>query len=156
MHPQLGEEHPRRGAANRLGDGRFRGYSAGSFPTGRVNPLAIELLCGLGHPTKDLRSKSWDEFVEPGAPAMDFVITVCDQAAGEVCPVWPGRPVTAHWGLPDPAAVEGSDDERPKAFRRTYFALENRIRILTGLPVDKLGRLALKRELDEIEHAATE
>jgi arsenate reductase len=141
---------------NRLGEGRFHGYSAGSFPKGRINPLAIALLDSLGHPTGALRSKSWDEFALPNAPLMDFIITVCDQAAGEVCPVWPGHPMTAHWGHPDPSAVDGTDDERRRAFKQTYFAFQNRIRTFISLPIDKLDRLALKRKLDEIRHAATE
>lgn len=141
---------------NRLGEGRFRGYSAGSFPRGQVNPLALETLRRFGLPTTSLRSKSWDEFAEPGAPQMDVVITVCDQAAGEVCPIWPERPVTAHWGLPDPSAIAGSDDDRREAFSRTYLALQNRIRLFTSLPVDKLERLALKQRLDDIGHAVTE
>ena len=141
---------------NRLGGGRFRGYSAGSFPKGTVNPLALELLRGYGHPTDEIRSKSWDEFATPGAPEMDLVITVCDQAAGEVCPVWPGRPVTAHWGLPDPSAVEGTDGDRRKAFQQTYMALQNRLRILLSLPMEKLDRLAMKRKLDSIGRGNTE
>jgi arsenate reductase len=141
---------------NHLGEGRFRGYSAGSFPSGRVNPLAIETLQGLRHPTEGLRSKSWDEFARPGAPEMDFVITVCDQAAGEVCPIWPGRPVTAHWGMPDPSLVEGSDEARRRAFKQAYLALQHRIRIFTSLPIDKVDRLALKHRLDELGHAPTE
>lgn len=134
---------------NRLGDDRFRGYSAGSFPKGKVNPLALELLNSLGYPTEGLRSKSWDEFARADAP-MDFVITVCDQAAGEICPVWPGHPVTAHWGLPDPSAVDGTDDERRKAFRDTHLALQNRIRIFTSLRLDLLDRLAQKQRMAEI------
>ncbi|HJU19261.1 MAG TPA: arsenate reductase ArsC [Stellaceae bacterium] len=132
------------------GEGRFKGYSAGSFPKGSVHPLTIELLANLGLRTEGLRSKSWDEFARPGAPIMDFVFTVCDQAAGEVCPVWPGNPVTAHWGTPDPAAVEGSDIERRKAFREAYRVLENRIKLFTALPIDKLDRLAIKRNVVEI------
>jgi arsenate reductase len=141
---------------NSHGRGRFRGHSAGSFPKGEVNSLALELLRSLGHPIAELRSKSRDEFAAPGAPAMDFVITVCDQAAGEVCPVWPGRPATAHWGLPDPSAVEGSDDDRRRAFRETYSALRTRIRLFTGLPVEQLDRLVLTRRLDEIGRASRE
>src|SRR5580692_438959 len=102
---------------NQWGKGKFRGFSAGSFPKGQVHPLAVQLLHAIGLPTDAMRSKSWDEFAQPGAPAMDFVFTVCDQAAGEVCPIWPGNPVTAHWGLPDPAAVEGSEAVRMDAFR---------------------------------------
>lgn len=132
------------------GGGRFRGYSAGSFPKGRVNPLALQLLDRLGIPLREARSKSWEEFAPPGAPVMDFVFTVCDQAAGEVCPVWPGKPVTAHWGVPDPAAVEGSDAERMAAFRDACRRLEARIKLLVALPLDKLDRLTLKRRADEI------
>ena len=132
------------------GGGRFRGYSAGSFPKGRVNPLALALLDRLGIPLREARSKSWDEFARPGAPVMDFVFTVCDQAAGEVCPVWPGNPVTAHWGVPDPAAVEGGDAERMAAFRDAYRRLEARIKLFVALPIDKLDRLALQRRAQEI------
>ena len=132
------------------GRGRFRGYSAGSFPKGAVHPLALELLAKRHLPTEGLRSKSWDEFARPGAPVMDFVFTVCDQAAGEVCPVWPGNPVTAHWGVPDPAVVEGSLEERGRAFRAALLALEARIKLFVHLPMEKLDRLALKREADRI------
>ena len=132
------------------GGGRFRGYSAGSFPKGRVNPLALALLDRLGIPLREARSKSWDEFALPGAPVMDFVFTVCDQAAGEVCPVWPGNPVTAHWGVPDPAAVEGGDAERMAAFRDAYRRLEARIKLFVAPPLDKLDRLALQRRAQEI------
>ena len=115
-----------------------------------MNPLALELLERLRLPTKGLRSKSWDEFARPGAPAMDFVFTVCDQAAGEICPIWPGNPITAHWGVPDPAAAEGPLAERVEAFRSAYRALENRIKIFAALPLDKLDRMAIKRDVDEI------
>lgn len=135
---------------NHLGDGRFRAYSAGSFPKGAVHPLSLELLRSAGLPTDSLRSKSWDEFARPGAPAMDFVFTVCDQAAGEVCPIWPGNPVTAHWGIPDPAAVEGPDSVRRKAFREAFTALQTRIKLFVSLPIDKLDRMTLKRRADEI------
>lgn len=141
---------------NSLGVGRFRAYSAGSFPKGTVNPLALETLRKHGHSTAEIRSKSWDEFAKPGAPEMNLVITVCDQAAGEACPVWPGRPVTAHWGLPDPSAVEGSNRKRREAFQQTYIALQDRIRLLLSLPVEKLDRLALKQKLDRIAHIPTE
>lgn len=140
-------------ALNALGQGTFRGYSAGSFPRGEVNPYAIELLRSLSLPTEDLRSKSWDEFAAADAPAMDFVVTVCDQAAGEVCPVWPGKPVTAHWGMPDPAAVEGSDEAKRAAFTRTLQALENRLRLFTSLPFASLDRLRLKQEIERIGQA---
>ena len=120
---------------NRLGKGRFKAYSAGSHPTGKVNPLALETLATAGLPVDGYRSKSWDEFAAPGAPAMDFIITVCDNAAGEVCPVWPGKPATAHWGIADPAAVEGSDDRKRAAFRETEAILRDRIERFV-----KLGR----------------
>ena len=132
------------------GRGRFKGYSAGSFPKGSVHPLALDLLEKAHLDTKGLRSKSWDEFAKPGAPEMDFVFTVCDQAASEVCPVWPGNPVTAHWGVPDPAAVEGSQAEKNRAFRVAYQALETRIKLFTSLRLEALDRLAIKREVDEI------
>ena len=132
------------------GKGRFKGYSAGRFFKGAVHPLAIEALEMLDLPTDGLRSKSWNEFARPGAPVMDFVFTVCDQAAGEACPLWPGNPVTAHWGVPDPAAVQGTEAEQRRAFRETYVALENRIKLLAALPIDKLDRLAIKRNVDEI------
>ena len=132
------------------GKGRFIGYSAGSFPKGTVHPLALDLIERLQLRTDGLRSKSWDEFAQPGAPVMDFVFTVCDQAAGEVCPIWPGNPVTAHWGVPDPAAVEGSDEQRRQAFRDAYRQLETRIKLFAALPVDKLERMAVKREVDRI------
>jgi len=132
------------------GKGRFKGHSAGSFPKGEVHPMALDLLENLQLPIRGLRSKSWNEFARPGAPVMDFVFTVCDQAAGEACPVWPGNPVTAHWGVPDPAAVQDTDAEQRRAFRETYVALENRIKLLAALPTDKLDRLAIKRNVDEI------
>ncbi len=132
------------------GRGRFNTFSAGSFPKGQVNPIALELLRSFKLPTDGLRSKSWNEFARPDAPVMDFVITVCDQAANEVCPVWPGQPITAHWGIPDPAAVEGSDAERMKAFKDAYQRLDARIKLFVSLPLEKLDRLALKREADKI------
>ena len=132
------------------GKGRFKGYSAGSFPKGTVHPLAIEELERRHLRVTGLRSKSWGEFARPGAPVMDFVFTVCDQAAGEVCPVWPGNPVTAHWGVPDPAAVDGSEADQRSAFRTAYLALENRIKIFVALPIDKLDRLAIKQKVDDI------
>ncbi len=128
---------------NRLGEGRFVAYSAGSFPKGAVHPGALALLDALDFPTDGLRSKSWDEFAGPDAPTMDFVVTVCDQAAGEVCPIWPGHPVTAHWGLPDPAAVEGAEIERSRAFKTAFHALKHRIAAFVSLPVDRLDREAL-------------
>jgi arsenate reductase len=132
---------------NHWGRGEFRGYSAGSFPTGRVNPLALELLALMKIPAQDARSKSWDEF--GAAPVFDIVITVCDRAAGEICPVWPGQPVTAHWGVDDPVAVTGGDAEKLQAFRKAFLALEHRIRILVNLPLASLDRLRLKQLLDE-------
>jgi len=130
--------------------GRFKGHSAGSFPRGEVHPLALEQLQRLHLPTAGLRSKSWDEFARPDAPAMDFVFTVCDQAAGEICPIWPGNPITAHWGVPDPAAVGGPESARREAFRRAYLALETRIKLFVALPLDKLDRMAVKRNVAAI------
>jgi arsenate reductase (thioredoxin) len=130
--------------------GKFRAYSAGSFPRGEVNPLSLELLNSLKLPTTDLRSKSWDEFAKPDAPKMDFIFTVCDQAAGEVCPIWPGAPMTAHWGIPDPAAAEGTEAQRMAAFRDAARRLDARIKLFVALPLDKLDRLAIKREADRI------
>ena len=132
------------------GKGRYNGYSAGSVPKGAVHPLALDLLEARHLRTYGLRSKSWGEFARPAAPVMDFVFTVCDQAAGEVCPVWPGNPVTAHWGVSDPAAVDGTEGDRRRAFLDTYLALENRIKVFIALPIDKLDRMALKRSVDEI------
>lgn len=132
------------------GKGRFRGFSAGSFPRGTVHPLALDLLERLHLRTPGLRSKSWDEFARPGAPIMDFVFTVCDQAAGEVCPIWPGNPITAHWGIHDPAAVEGTEPERVQAFRDAYRQLENRIKLFVALPVETLDRMAIKRGVEQI------
>ncbi|MGA7673873.1 MAG: arsenate reductase ArsC [Rhizomicrobium sp.] len=139
---------------NAEGRGRFRAFSAGSFPKGAINPLSLALLRQIGLSTDGLRSKSWDEFAVPGAPQMDFVFTVCDQAAGEVCPVWPGQPVSAHWGIPDPAAVEGTEAEKMQAFREALRMLGNRIRIFTELPFDKLDRIRLKARLDDIGRTA--
>ena len=135
---------------NAMGRGRFKAWSAGSHPAGKVNPFALELLQKNRLPTAHLRSKSWDEFAAPDAPPLDFVFTVCDNAAGEVCPVWPGQPMTAHWGVPDPAAVEGSDEAKRKAFFTAWSQLQHRISILASLPLDKLDRLSLKQRLDEI------
>jgi arsenate reductase len=123
---------------NHWGRGRFRGFSAGSFPKGRVNPYAVDLLNRMNLPAENLRSKSWDEFASPGAPSIDFIFTVCDNAAGEVCPVWPGKPMTAHWSIADPAAVEGSDVEKAAAFRKAFTQIESRIKLLTSLSVDAL------------------
>ncbi len=135
---------------NERGKGRFQAFSAGSHPTGRVNPVALEILERAGLPTGSLRSKAWDEFAVPGAPALDFVFTVCDNAAGEVCPVWPGQPITAHWGLPDPAAVAGTDFEKLAAFRETFRLLERRIALFTSLPLSSLDAMALSTKLREI------
>ena len=128
----------------------FRGFSAGSQPQGDPNPNALQLLQNLGHDTSGLRSKSWDEFAEPGAPQMDFIFTVCDNAAGEACPLWPGQPMSAHWGLPDPAAVTGTQAEIAAAFAETYRALLRRIQVFTALPLETLDSLALKTRLDDI------
>jgi protein-tyrosine-phosphatase len=138
---------------NQAGAGRFRGYSAGSHPTGRVNPLAIDLLEQSRLPVADLRSKAWDEFAVPGAPRLDFVFTVCDNAAGEVCPVWPGQPVSAHWGVEDPAAVGGSDEMKRRAFTTAFDQLRRRITMFASLPIDKLDAMALRKKLDQIGKA---
>jgi protein-tyrosine-phosphatase len=137
-------------ALNRLGAGRFRAFSAGSFPKGEVHPYALELLERTGYPTAHLRSKSWNEFAAPGAEPLDFVFTVCDNAAGEVCPVWPGQPMSAHWGLPDPVAVEGSEAERRLAFADTLRMLNNRISAFVNLPIKSLDKLSLQNRLREI------
>ncbi len=135
---------------NRYGVGRFKAYSAGSHPKGAVHPYAIDLLRNLNYVTDGLRSKSWDEFAVPGAPKMDFVFTVCDDAAAEACPIWPGQPMTAHWGVPDPAAVEGSEAIKRAAFADTCRMLTNRISVFTSLPLKSLDRLALQKHLDDI------
>lgn len=135
---------------NHWGRGRFVGFSAGSHPRGAVNPIALELLKQMQMPVEGLRSKSWDEFAAPGAPPLDFVFTVCDNAAGEVCPVWPGQPITAHWGVPDPAAVQGTDSEKWLAFREAFRALEGRIKAFTSLPIASLDRLRLQRAVEAI------
>lgn len=135
---------------NRLGAGKFVAYSAGSQPKGEVNPHALRLLERFNYKIGDFRSKSWDEFAQPGAPPLDFVFTVCDNAAGEVCPIWPGQPMTAHWGIADPAAVEGSDVEIGKAFIEAYSRLNNRLSIFTALPFESLDRLSLQTKLNEI------
>jgi len=134
----------------RLGGDRFRGFSAGSQPSGKVHPYAMDLLRQLNYDTARLRSKSWEEFAEAGAPDLDFVFTVCDSAASEVCPVWPGQPMSAHWGLPDPSAVEGSESERRLAFADTHRMLYQRIGIFTNLPLTSLDKLSLQRRLDDI------
>lgn len=135
-----------------ISQGKFKGYSAGSHPKGAVNPVALELLKRNNFSLEGLRSKSWDEFAAPGAPDLDFVFTVCDDAAGEECPYWPGQPMTAHWGMPDPAAVEGSDDEKYKAFSNTFMVLRRRIEIFASLPFDKLDRLSLEKRVKGIAH----
>jgi protein-tyrosine-phosphatase len=135
---------------NRLGAGKFRGYSAGSYPTGKVNPLTLNILRKTNYDVSKLRSKSWDEFATPTAPKLDFVFTVCDDAANEVCPIWPGQPMTAHWGLPDPAKAQGTEAERNLAFADTMRMLNQRIGILVNLPIDKLSKLSLQKHLDDI------
>lgn len=135
---------------NAVGDGRFHAYSAGSHPRGDVHELALDELRKLRVPTDGLRSKGWNEFAAPGAPEMDFVFTVCDKAAGEVCPAWPGQPITAHWGMPDPAAVEGSDEVRMKAFRNVALMMKRRIDIMRALPFERLDRLAMQKEVRNI------
>jgi protein-tyrosine-phosphatase len=137
---------------NKLGAGKFRAYSAGSQPKGRVNPHAITLLQSLGYDTSSFRSKSWSEFARPGAPSLDFVFTVCDNAAGETCPVWPGQPMTAHWGVPDPAEATGSEAEIAMAFKDAYRMLHQRIGIFTALPIRSLDQLSLQKRLKEIGH----
>ena len=136
-----------------VGKGRFNAYSAGSHPSGKVNARAIALLDANSLPTPGMRSKSWNEFARPDAPPLDFVVTVCDNAAGEVCPLWPGRPATAHWGIADPAAVDGTDEEQRNAFAEAYRLLLARIRLFTSLPFDKLDRLSLQHRLREIGDA---
>jgi arsenate reductase (thioredoxin) len=135
---------------NSAGRGRFKAFSAGSHPTREVNPFALELLEKHGLNTEGVRSKDWNEFAEHGAPEIDMIITVCDDAAGETCPVWPGKPITAHWGVPDPAAVKGSDEDKRKAFLQAFAVLSARIKLLLALPLDKLDRLTLKSRLDQI------
>jgi arsenate reductase len=135
---------------NHWGRGKFRGFSAGSFPKGQVHPMAIELLERLNLPTEGLRSKSWDEFAAPGAPPLDFIITVCDNAAGEVCPIWPGKPMTAHWGIADPAAVDATDVEKAFAFRTALKELESRIKLLIDLSIASLDRMKLQESLRAI------
>jgi arsenate reductase len=135
---------------NSAAKGRFKAYSAGSHPAGFVNPFALETLEALRIPTDGFRSKSWDEFAKPGSPPLDFVFTVCDQAAGEACPFWPGQPMTAHWGLPDPAAFVGSDDDKRQRFRDTAVALNRRIELMLSLPIESLDSMAIQRELKDI------
>ena len=138
------------GLMNQLGRGRFRAWSAGSHPAGEVNPLALAVLARYDLDTEGYRSKSWDEFAAADAPVMDFVLTVCDNAAGEICPIWPGQPMTAHWGVPDPAAVEGTDEQKMRAFTDTALVLRRRIELLTALPLTKLDRLAIQHEIKSI------
>lgn len=140
---------------NKMGKGKFRGFSAGSHPKGQVHPIALELLRHLGFPTESLRSKSWDEFAAPQGPHLDFVFTVCDNAAGEVCPYWPGQPMTAHWGIPDPAAIEGTDMEKSLAFREAFRSMETRIKLFLSLPLAAIDRMRLKEHLDVIGQAPT-
>lgn len=138
---------------NHKGRGRFRAYSAGSQPVGRVNPHALDLLTRLGIPVDGLRSKSWDEFATPGAPAFDFIFTVCDNAAGEACPVWLGHPQTAHWGVPDPAGVEGTEVEKAEAFREAFRILDHRVGLLINLPIGSIDHLAMTSHLAAIGKA---
>lgn len=135
---------------NKLGKGRFKAFSAGSHPNGVVNPFAIEFLANNGFSTEGLRSKSWDEFALPGAPVMDYVMTVCNQAAGEQCPFWPGQPISAHWGIPDPAAVQGTDEDKRHAFMQAATVMRKRIELFTALPATSLDRMSLKSKLDDI------
>lgn len=138
---------------NHWGRGRFRGFSAGSFPTGEVNPHALDILERMHIPVKEPRSKNWNEFAGADAPVMDFVFTVCDNAAGEVCPIWPGQPMTAHWGVPDPAAVTGDEKARVNAFRTAFRELENRIKIFASLPIQQLDKVKLQKQLHDIGKA---
>ncbi|HKA41444.1 MAG TPA: arsenate reductase ArsC [Burkholderiales bacterium] len=140
---------------NTLGKGRFKAHSAGSQPAGKVNPFTLELLRSNGHSVEGLRSKSWDEFARPDAPKMDFVITVCDNAAGEICPVWPGQPMTAHWGFQDPAALEGSDEEKHRLFRSVYQQITHRLRVFLSLPMASLDRLSLQQMVRDIGKVAS-
>lgn len=135
---------------NTLGRNKFKAYSAGSHPTGKVNPLAIEQIKSTGYTMDVLRSKSWDEFAKPDAPQMDFVITVCDNAAGEVCPVWPGQPISAHWGFEDPASVEGTDAQKQDSFKKVFNQIYNRVRVFVELPLSSLDKIAIKHEMDKI------
>ncbi len=137
---------------NKLGKGKFRGFSAGSHPKGQVHPIALALLKQLDYSTDGLRSKSWDEFATPNALHLDFVFTVCDNAAGEMCPHWPGQPMTAHWGIPDPAAVEGTNVEKNVAFREAFRSMERRIKLFLSLPLASIDRMRLKERLDAIGH----
>lgn len=138
------------GLMNSMGRGHFRAWSAGSQPAGRVNPSALQTLAGLRIPTDGYRSKGWDEFARPGAPRLDFVLTVCDKAAGEVCPVWPGQPMTAHWGVADPAEIQGTDAEKAKVFWETAVILKRRIELMLALPLASLDEMAIRREIKDI------
>ena len=140
------------GILRKLGEGRFRAYSAGSQPKGMVNPFAVKVLGNYDYPTDGYRSKSWDEFSGPEAPVMDFVVTVCDSAAGETCPFWPGQPMTAHWGIPDPAAVEGTDIEKEAAFVNAFKQMRNRIEVFTALPLKSIDAMTLGARLKDIGH----
>jgi arsenate reductase len=140
---------------NHWGQGKFQGFSAGSSPKGQVHPLAIELLQRMNLPAEGFRSKSWDEFAVAGTPPIDFIFTVCDNTAGEVCPVWPGKPMTAHWGIADPAAVEGTESDKALAFRKAFKELETRIKLFTNLPIDSLDRMTLQSRLREIGERST-
>ena len=135
---------------NKLGKGRFKAYSAGSHPTGKVHPMAIEVVNALGYPSSELRSKSWDEFALRDAPQMDFIFTVCDKAAGEACPVWLGKPITAHWGFEDPAAFQGTDEEKRQEFQKILRFMSNRVNLFTNLPLASLDNFTIKNELDNI------
>jgi protein-tyrosine-phosphatase len=138
---------------NHWGKGKFRGFSAGSHPKSKVHPISIELLKHMNMPVEGLRSKNWDEFAAPGAPPLDFVFTVCDKAAGEMCPYWPGQPMTAHWGVEDPAAVEGTDARKWLAFRQAFRALENRVKLFASLPIASIDRMKLQEHVDAIGKA---
>jgi arsenate reductase len=139
---------------NRHGNGQLRGFSAGSHPNGEVNPFALDLLKRLEFPTEGLRSKSWDEFSTPTSPHFDFIITVCDNAAGETCPVWLGKPITAHWGIPDPATVQGTDIQKKAAFNQAFKSMDRRIKLFLSLPVASLDQLRIKQEMDAIGRTA--
>lgn len=139
---------------NTMGEGRFRAYSAGSFPAGRVNPFAIEQVAATGYATANLRSKSWDEFAQPDSPAMDFIVTVCDNAAGEACPVWPGRPISAHWGFEDPAALEGPDEAKRAAFQKVFRQIMGRVKLFINLPLSVLDNGTIQREMQAIGRTA--
>lgn len=141
---------------NQIGKGRFQAYSAGSMPRGEVHPMTLQVLQGQGYDVSALRSKSWDEFARPDAPQMDFVFTVCDQTAGELCPVWPGQPLTAHWGFADPVKVEGSEQRQLDAFSQIQNQIANRLRLFLSLPLAKLDRLAIKHEIDRIGQTSAE